>query len=107
MKISLLLLVALAGFALAADAPYDWNRAKQIYARAERGETLTPDEQKILDEAKRRHDAGEPIPADAAPSSSPSSASSTPSAASATPSTSFDWNRAKEIFQRAQRGESI
>jgi hypothetical protein len=99
MKIPLLLLFALASAAFAADTPFDWNRARQLHARAERGETLSTDEQKILDEAKRRHDAGEPIPAD--------TAAPTPAAAAPAKDSGFDWNRARQLFERRQRGETL
>lgn len=60
MKLRFPLLVALAAIPLfAADAPFDWQKAREIYQRAQNGGQLTPDEQKILDEAKRRHAAGE------------------------------------------------
>src|SRR5258708_18437529 len=57
---SLLFFLAFAAATLfAADAPFDWPRARDIFQRAQNGGQLTPDEQKILEEAKRRHAAGE------------------------------------------------
>lgn len=50
-----------------ADAPFDWNRAKEIHARAERGETLSDADRQYLEEAIRRHKSGEPIGGGSAP----------------------------------------
>ncbi|EDY17922.1 hypothetical protein CfE428DRAFT_4661 [Chthoniobacter flavus Ellin428] len=60
MKFCFPLLFALVALPLfAADAPFDWQKAREIFQRAQNGAQLTPDDQKILDEAKRRHAAGE------------------------------------------------
>jgi len=62
MRSPLLFLTLLAALALpvfAAETPFDWPKAREIFQRAQTGGQLTPDEQKILDEAKRRHAAGE------------------------------------------------
>jgi lysophospholipase L1-like esterase len=56
---SLLLVLAAALPLLAADAPFDWPKAREIFQKSQNGAQLSPDEQKILDEAKRRHAAGE------------------------------------------------
>lgn len=42
----------------ALDAPIDWNRARQLYQREQRGERLTPDEQAYLDRAKAERAKG-------------------------------------------------
>lgn len=55
----LTLLAAVALPIFAAETSFDWPKAREIYQRAQTGGQLTPDEQKILDEAKRRHAAGE------------------------------------------------
>ena len=55
----LALLAAIAFPVFAADTPFDWQKAREIFQRSQNGGQLTPDEQKILDEAKRRHAAGE------------------------------------------------
>lgn len=62
MKLRFPLLFVLAALPLlAADspAPFDWQRAREIFQRSQSGAQLTPEEQKILEEAKRRHAAGE------------------------------------------------
>src|SRR5436190_322218 len=73
-------------------APFDWERAKALHQRAENGETLTPDEQKIIDEAKRRFAAGQGPGAEAG---------------KATAGDGFDWKRAQDLFRRKQGGESL
>jgi hypothetical protein len=55
------LILFLSASLVLADPPFDWNRAKEIHARAQRGEVLSDDDRKYLDEAVRRHNAGEPI----------------------------------------------
>jgi hypothetical protein len=59
MKMRSLLLILAAVPLLAADAPFDWQKAREIFRNSQNGAQLSPDEQKILDEAKRRHAAGE------------------------------------------------
>jgi lysophospholipase L1-like esterase len=62
MKMRFPLLLALAALPLfAADnpAPFDWQKARELFQRSQSGAQLTPDEQKIVEEAKRRHAAGE------------------------------------------------
>lgn len=44
---------------LAADTPFDWTKAREIFQRSQNGGKVTPDEQKMLDEARRRVAAGE------------------------------------------------
>ena len=46
-----------AGPLRSADQPIDVERARELFRRAQAGETLTADEQKYLEEAKRRRDA--------------------------------------------------
>jgi uncharacterized coiled-coil DUF342 family protein len=53
----LALTLHLAGPLRAADQPVDFERAKELFRRAQNGETLSADEQKYLDEAKRQRDA--------------------------------------------------
>ena len=77
---------------LAADAPFDWQRAKELHQRAANGATLTADEQKYIDEAKRRHAAGENPGGEIQPPP---------------PGAKIDWERAKDLYQRAQRGEKL
>ena len=59
MKMRSLLLILAAVPLFAADAPFDWQKAREIFQKSQSGAQLTPDEQKILEEAKRRHAAGE------------------------------------------------
>jgi hypothetical protein len=59
MKMRSLLLILAVVPLFAADAPFDWQRAREIFQRSQNGGSLTVDEQKILEEAKRRHAAGE------------------------------------------------
>lgn len=40
----------------------DWNRAKQLYQREQRGETLTPEDRAYLDVAKEARKGGRPDP---------------------------------------------
>jgi hypothetical protein len=71
---------------------FDWERAKTLHQRAQNGESLTPDEQKIIDEAKRRFEAGQ----------GPGVESGKKSAGDG-----FDWKRAQDLFRRKQGGESL
>ena len=88
----LLLAFAVLTPVLTAEEAFDWNRAKAIFQRANNGETLAADEQKYLDEAKRRHAAGESPDKPASPDAN---------------KPAIDWNRAKDLFQREQRGEKL
>jgi hypothetical protein len=42
-----------------AAAPFDWQRANALHRRAQSGETLSPDDQKFYDEARRRRAASQ------------------------------------------------
>ncbi len=53
-----LLLVLFVCAAHAQEIQIDWQRAQALHQRASRGETLTPDEQKYYDEAKRQRAKG-------------------------------------------------
>lgn len=46
-------LVTLVSLAPAGDQPVDWQRARELYRREQRGETLTTDERAYLERAKR------------------------------------------------------
>jgi hypothetical protein len=61
MKSLPVLFLILAAPIVFADPSFDWNRAKDLFARAQRGDTLNDADRKYLDEAIRRHSAGEPI----------------------------------------------
>jgi hypothetical protein len=75
-----------------ATASFDWDRAKALHQRAQNGETLSPDEQKIIDEAKRRFAAGQ------GPGAQTGKASATEG---------FDWKRAQDLFRRKQGGDAL
>ncbi|HEY3897890.1 MAG TPA: hypothetical protein VGM54_04705 [Chthoniobacter sp.] len=94
---SLLLILALAAAPLFADdAPFDWQRAKEIFQKAQNGAQLTPDEQKILDEAKRLHAA------QTANNNPPGTAAPPDNAAA-----NIDWDKARALYQREQSGEKL
>jgi hypothetical protein len=59
-----LFLGAVSLFGQTADAPIDWNRAKQLYQREQRGEPLTAEDRAYLDRAKeaRKRDGGRQRP---------------------------------------------
>jgi len=101
---SLLLILAFAAAPLFADnattpAPFDWPRAKEIFQRAQSGAQLTPEEQKILDEAKRRHAAGESADGGSPPAATPANATGA--------ANNIDWDKARALYQRAQNGEKL
>jgi hypothetical protein len=61
----LIVLLLIAATALAADTPppkepppIDWNRARDLFQRSQRGETLAPDDQAYLDRAKAERQRG-------------------------------------------------
>ena len=96
---SLLLILAFAATPLFADdAAFDWQRAKDIFQKAQNGTQLTPDEQKILDEAKRRHAAGENPNASNPPAPAPASGNA---------AANIDWEKARALYQREQNGEKL
>jgi len=104
MRSPLLFLIFLAAAALiAADAPFDWPRARELFQRSQSGAQLTPDEQKIVDEAKRRVAAGENPNGSPQPPPAPAA----PSAAGSTPVPNIDMEKARALFQRAQSGEKL
>ena len=55
----LFLALTLTTFLRAAEQPIDMERAKELFQRAQSGGTLTDEEQKYLDEAKRQRERGE------------------------------------------------
>lgn len=60
-RISLLALLLLGlgpVFARAEEIKIDWQRAHELHARASRGETLSPEDQKYYEEAKRQRSRG-------------------------------------------------
>jgi hypothetical protein len=100
---SLLLVLAAVPLFAAAEAPFDWQKAKEIFQKSQSGAQLTPDEQKILDEAKKRHAAGE----------SPGGNAPAPAAANANnpgkpgDASKIDWDKARNLYERSQRGEKL
>ena len=73
MKISLLGIALVLAVAAFAESAFDWNRAKEIHGRESRGEKISAEERAVLDDAIRRHNAGEAIPNDQ-PAQPPSAA---------------------------------
>jgi hypothetical protein len=53
-----LLLGAISLFAQSTNAPIDWDKAKQLYQREQRGEKLSPEEQAYLNKAKEARKGG-------------------------------------------------
>jgi len=102
MKMRPLLLILAALPLFAADTPFDWQKAREIYQRSQNGAQLTPDEQKIIEEAKRRQAAGE------SPNGqkSPAQPSATPAAAPDS-GIKIDWEKARGLYDRSQRGEKL
>lgn len=79
-----------AGMARSADAPsgdaIDWDRAKALYQREQKGETLTADEQAYLERAKAERRKGN---------------------AATQPAGSVDMAKAKALYEKSQRGETL
>ena len=75
MKIPLLLALTFSACTLfAADIAIDWNRAKELHGRAQRGEKLTPEEQSYYDEARRQRGQAASGPASTGPRETPAPA---------------------------------
>lgn len=80
----------------AADAgAVDWDRARALLQRERRGDKLSPDEQAYLDHAKAVRQAGGQ-PDRPGPATRPGEAGG-----------DVDMARARELFQRSQRGEKL
>ncbi len=77
------------GVLLGQTASIDWNRAQQLFQRSQRGETLSPEDQRYLDEAKRQR------------------AAHSQDGPQGVPRSAIDWNRARELFRRSQSGEKL
>lgn len=66
------------------NAPIEWDKARALYQRSQRGERLTPDEQAYLDRAKAERARGNgPGPG------------------------GIDMARARDLYQRSQHGEKL
>lgn len=91
--ISSLLFLALGGIVISEEIKIDFARAKELFTKQQSGGTLTSEERQYLEEAKRQHEARA--------SSRPGPAAQAPSAGS------FDWSRARQIYEKRQRGESL
>ena len=78
--------------ALVADdaANFDWSRAQAIHQREQQGQSLTPEEQAYLDQARRLHAQREAAGLQNAPGG-----------------TEIDWPRAQQLHQREMRGETL
>lgn len=90
MRTPLLALACLGAIAAAEPITIDWDKARTLHQRVSRGETLSPEDQKYYEEAKRQHNAGR------APASQPAAQES-----------SADIQRAKEIHRRKEAGEKV
>lgn len=90
MRPSLLPLVFLTTLAFAEPAPIDWERAKALHQRTTRGETLSADEQKYYEDAKRALAEGRG-----------------PGNPGGNPADNAEVRRAKEIQRRKQAGEKV
>jgi lysophospholipase L1-like esterase len=75
----------------AGAAGIDMQRARELYQKSQRGETLTPDEQAYLDKAKAAREA-------AGTQTRPAGDASF---------AGIDRQRARELFQKSQRGETL
>lgn len=71
----------------------DWNRARELGERVAKGEKLSAEDQRFYDEAQRIRNGGRP--AESAPAAAPANGSA------------IDWERARALFQREQRGEKL
>lgn len=91
MRTPLLTFVLLSTLAAAEPIAIDWERAKALHQRVSAGETLSAEDQKYYDEAKRQHEAGR------SPAGAPSASNE------ADP----EMRRAKEIYRRKQAGETV
>jgi len=92
MRPHLLPLALLSALAFAEPPAIDWDRAKALHQRASRGDTLSADEQKYYEEAKRALTEGRG-PSNSRPGGAPVSDS--------------DLQRAKAIHERKQSGQSV
>ena len=82
---ALLCLLALAPALRGEEMKIDWDRAKELHQRATNGETLSPEDQKYYEEARKQFQARQ----------------------QASASDGFDWQRAKSIYERVQKGETV
>jgi len=83
------------GFAQeAAKEQIDWNRARQLYERSQRGETLSPEEKAYLERAKeeRRKQGARP---------------DAPKPPASQPPGEIDWDRAKRLLEMAKNGQTL
>jgi len=99
MKTTLLLaLVSLLGAATlrsqSADAPVDFEKARQLFEKRQNGGTLTADDEAFIEKAKAAHDAqmkkqggGGDLPPQG--------------------QDGIDWQKAQDLFRREQRGEKL
>ena len=82
---ALLFLFVLAPALRGEDIKIDWDRARALHERAERGDSLSPEDQLYYEEAKKQFQARK----------------------EADSKDGFDWERAKAIYQRSQRGDNV
>jgi hypothetical protein len=86
MRTLLLSLAVLSSLAFAEQITIDWERAKALHQRVSSGETLSAEDQKYYDEAKRQHEARGSTDAD---------------------QNNPDMARAKDIHRRKEAGQTV
>lgn len=72
------------------NEPIDFQKARQLYERRQRGETLSADEQAYLERARAERQR-------------PNASAGAPTAGAG----AIDWDKAKSLYQRRQRGEQL
>jgi hypothetical protein len=90
MRLLILSLALLSALAFAGQVTIDWDRARALHQRVSKGETLSSEDQKYYETAKREFDAGRG-----------------PSGGGASPEASAEMRRTQEIQRRKQVGEKI
>lgn len=78
-------------------AGIDWNRARQLHEKSQRGETLSAEDQAYLEQAKQALAKGARGNGHGTSSGQP--ASEMPAG--------IDWPRARQLHERSQRGETL
>src|SRR5882757_4972350 len=84
-------LAAVLRLASAAETTIDMERAKAIHEKEVRGETLSDDERKYLDEAKKQFMARQAASPQGAPPENDG----------------FDWKRARGLYEKKQGGATL
>ncbi len=82
---ALLCLLSLTPVLRGDELKIDWDRAKALHERAQRGDSLSPEDLKYYEEAKKQFQAR----------------------AEAQNKDGFDWQRARALYERDQKGEKL